>query len=56
MVAFFLASRDSLGQENRSWSRLGTQAFVIHIVSVVGIITTMFWLIYTHQYQYHYDS
>ncbi|MEL6589393.1 MAG: cytochrome c biogenesis protein CcsA [Bacteroidota bacterium] len=55
MVAYFLADRkDLLPQDANSWSKLGTQAFIIHIISVVGVIATLFGLIYTHQYQYHY--
>jgi cytochrome c-type biogenesis protein CcmF len=53
MVAFFLA--DSKGRNDaEQWSRLGIQSFVVHIASVIGIIATLFGMIYLHQYEYHY--
>ncbi|MEM6345844.1 MAG: cytochrome c biogenesis protein CcsA, partial [Bacteroidota bacterium] len=54
MVAYFLADRKSRPEEADSWSKLGTQSFIIHIVSVIGVIATLFGMIYFHQYEYHY--
>lgn len=53
MISLFLAEREK-GQEKKSWERLGFASFGLHAVSIVGIIATLFYLIYTHQYQFHY--
>ncbi|MFK7920615.1 MAG: cytochrome c biogenesis protein CcsA [Bacteroidia bacterium] len=54
MVAYFLADRKTHPIEADSWSKLGTQAFIIHIISVIGVIATLFGMIYLHQYEFHY--
>ncbi len=52
-ISFLMADRQ-VGQEKKSWERLGVGAFVTHALSIFGVILTLFLLIYTHQYQYHY--
>lgn len=42
------------GPETEGWRAIGYSSFLIHAGSVVGIIGTMFYLIATHQFQYHY--
>lgn len=52
-IAYFQADRGPL--EGRStWARMGNLGFIVHGVSVFGVIGTLFYLIYSHQYQYHY--
>ncbi len=53
MVAFLVANREG-NPDSRAWSQLGTQSFIVHIISVIGIIGTLFGMIYFHQYQFHY--
>ena len=53
MASFFLAEKQE-GIEKRSWERMGMVGFGVHIASILGIIGTLFILIYTHQYEYHY--
>lgn len=53
MIAFFLAE-SRRETEHARWEKLGTQSYWLHIFSVFGIIGTLFYLIYSHQYQYHY--
>lgn len=53
MISLFLAEREK-GQEKKSWERLGFAGFGLHAISIVGVIGTLFYLIYTHQYQFHY--
>ena len=40
--------------ENGSWKRLGRLAYRIHSIAVIGIMTTLFCMIFRHLYQYHY--
>ncbi|MDP5171138.1 MAG: cytochrome c biogenesis protein CcsA, partial [Bacteroidia bacterium] len=53
MISLLIADRRE-GLDKRSWEKLGMGAFLTHAGSVFGIIITLFILIYTHQYQYHY--
>lgn len=40
--------------EDKNWKTLGRWAFGVHGVAVIGAIATLFAIIYTHSYQYHY--
>ncbi|MEO0895411.1 MAG: cytochrome c biogenesis protein CcsA [Bacteroidota bacterium] len=53
MISFLIADLRE-GQERKSWEKMGLAGFMTHTVSVVGIIATLFALIYNHQYEYHY--
>jgi len=53
MVSFLIADARE-GLEQRSWEKLGVGSFALHMGSVLGIIVTLFLLIYTHDYAYHY--
>ncbi|MEZ4824755.1 MAG: hypothetical protein R3C61_00460 [Bacteroidia bacterium] len=52
-LAFFLAEKYT-GEEKKNWEKLGKGGFLVHAGSIFGIIVTLFYLIYTHKYQYHY--
>lgn len=51
LIAYFLFMRKP---QEKSWRNLGRYAFFVHGLSVIGIFCTLFYLIYNHQYQYHY--
>ncbi|MEM7367663.1 MAG: cytochrome c biogenesis protein CcsA [Bacteroidota bacterium] len=53
MASFFFADRE-VGQEKRSWERMGMAGFIAHGASILGIILTLFYMIYAHRYEYHY--
>ncbi|MBP8073795.1 MAG: hypothetical protein KAY96_03485, partial [Bacteroidia bacterium] len=38
----------------KSWRRIGVASWMMHLISVLGIIATLFYLIYTHDYRFHY--
>ncbi len=50
----FLAADRRSGVEKQQWERMGMAGFGLHILSIFGMIGTLFYLIYSHQYQYHY--
>ena len=54
VLAYFFSEKNKAEGRPSSWGKLGTTAFGVHIISVLGIIGTLFGMIYTHQYQYHY--
>lgn len=53
MISFLIADR-RLGSDQKQWERLGIGAFLTHAGSIFGVVATMWYLIATHQYQYHY--
>ena len=53
LISFFKADA-SEGSDKRAWERLAESGFLAHALGIFGIIGTLFYLIYTHQYQYHY--
>ena len=44
----------SKGNEGKAWEKLGNTGFLAHALGIFGVIGTIFYLIYSHQYQYHY--
>lgn len=40
--------------EKQSWIINGRVAFFAHVISVVGVVATLFAIIYNHLYEYHY--
>lgn len=52
-ISFFRADRGP-ESERLTWARMGKLGFGLHGISVFGVIGTLFYLIYSHQYQYHY--
>jgi cytochrome c-type biogenesis protein CcmF len=54
-LGYFMASfRQPLGQTDQSWRNLGRGAFFVHTIAVLGIIISLFDIIYNHRYEYHY--
>lgn len=53
-VLYFLGIRSSEESARKRWYQLGAIYLWAHIVSIWGTFITLFVLIYTHQYQYHY--
>lgn len=41
-------------EEIKGWKKMGYAAFIMHGISVFGVILTLFYMIYDHRYEYHY--
>lgn len=54
MISAFMAELNRKNPSGASWARMAAGAFVAHAAGIFGMIITLFVLIYTHQYQYHY--
>ncbi|MDX1907897.1 MAG: cytochrome c biogenesis protein CcsA [Bacteroidia bacterium] len=52
-ISYLMADRYA-DAERRRWEQLGQGGFWAHVAGVLGIVATLFYLIYTHQYEYHY--
>jgi cytochrome c-type biogenesis protein CcmF len=50
--AYFKASISTSEQD--SWKRFARTAFYVHSFSVIGVVATLFSIIYNHYYEYHY--
>ncbi len=53
-TASFLMAATRKGPEAKGWASIGKVGFLVHGASVIGTVATLFYLIYTHQYQYQY--
>lgn len=40
--------------QDQEWTSFGTKIFYVHVISVFGIIGTLFYLITNHYFEYHY--
>lgn len=40
--------------QDEQWTAFGTKVFYVHVVAVLGIIGTLFYLITNHYFEYHY--
>lgn len=49
-LSFFKAGNTN----NDGWKNLGVYSFLLHSVSVLGIIVTLFYMLLSHMYEYHY--
>lgn len=52
-LSYFFATTDKEGK-NASWQRLGRIAFIINSISIVGMGTCLFYILYNHYFEYHY--
>lgn len=52
LVAYFMYARSREAQV--SWRNLGRVAFGIHGLAIIGVMVTMFYLIYNHMFEYQY--
>src|SRR4051794_12252138 len=41
-------------KETLSWKNFARGAFFVHALAVIGIVTTLFLIIYNHHYEYYY--
>ncbi len=53
-IAYYAAAQSPIGDIEKSWKRMARQAFMVHTVSVFGIFSTLFYIIFNHQFEYFY--
>jgi len=51
-VSYYWASKSEV--EDKAWKLTGRISFFIHALSILGIASIMFFLIYSHYFEYHY--
>ncbi len=51
-ISYFFASKDN--DETPAWKRLARIAFRIHSISVIGIVVTLFIMLYNHYFEFEY--
>lgn len=52
-LAYYFSTTNQGGLEN-SWKKIGRIAFWIHGIAVLGIVSSLFYIIYAHLYEYFY--
>ncbi len=54
LIAFFSAARSKDPIQEGYWKRLGRSAFTIQVISVLGVLVTLFYILYNHYFEYSY--
>src|SRR6185369_16471695 len=52
-ISYFFAAQ-STDANDKSWARMGRIGFYLNTLSVVGIGSCLFYIIYNHLFEYHY--
>ncbi len=52
--AFYFSSRSADIAQGFAWKQLGRLSFYIHSLSVIGIFSVLFYIIFNHYFEYHY--
>jgi cytochrome c-type biogenesis protein CcmF len=53
-ISYFFATTNKLDKTDNSWFWMGRIGFYLNTLSVVGIGTCLFYIIYNHLFEYHY--
>lgn len=53
-LSYFFATRDREGSNYSSWKKLGRTGFYIHGVSILMLMSIIFYAMYNHMYEYKY--
>ncbi len=51
--SYFIACQSPLPQKKK-WSDFANGCFIIHSLAILTAFSTLFWILYSHQYQYQY--
>ncbi|MES2387238.1 MAG: cytochrome c biogenesis protein CcsA [Bacteroidota bacterium] len=54
LSAYSYFRRSAAGNTDESWAKLARWSFYVHAGSVIGVIVSLFSIIYNHYYEYHY--
>lgn len=52
--SFYKAASHGALENQKTWLQNGRTAFAIHAIAVFGIVSTLFYIIYNHMFEYHY--
>ena len=53
-LSYFLTTRATDAFQLSAWKKLARNAFLIHSISVAGIFSTLFYIIFNHYFEYNY--
>jgi cytochrome c-type biogenesis protein CcmF len=51
-IAYFLASKSELGETH--WKKFARYTFYVHCIAVIGVVGSLFSIIYNHYFEYQY--
>lgn len=54
VIAYFKATQTTEIEQHQSWKSFARIAFYVHVIAVLGIIASLFGIIYNHYFEYHY--
>jgi len=53
-ISYYFATTDDAGKADSSWQRLGRLGFYVNSISILGMGTCLFYVLYNHYFEYHY--
>jgi cytochrome c-type biogenesis protein CcmF len=53
-ISYYFSTTDDAGKPGGTWQKLGRIGFYINSLSILGIGTCLFYIIYNHFFEYHY--
>ncbi|MEZ2338242.1 cytochrome c biogenesis protein CcsA [Mucilaginibacter sp. RCC_168] len=53
-ISYYFATTEDAGKNASSWQRMGRIGFYINSISILGMGTCLFYVIYNHYFEYHY--
>ncbi len=53
-VSYWLAARQTDPKDNDSWKLMGRLGFIVHSLSVFGIVALLFFMLFNHYWEYQY--
>lgn len=53
-IAYLIAASKTSLEEKKSWNKMARLSFYIHGISVMGVVATLFTIIFNHYFEYHY--
>ncbi|WP_419701802.1 cytochrome c biogenesis protein CcsA [Mucilaginibacter sp. NFX135] len=53
-ISYYFATTEDAGKNDSSWQRMGRIGFYINSISILGMGTCLFYVIYNHYFEYHY--
>ncbi len=53
-IAYIFSAQAKLLTNQEDWRKLGRVSFFVHFASILGVFVSLFYIIFTHRFEYHY--
>ena len=53
-IAYIFSAQAKLLTNQEDWRKVGRVSFFVHFASILGVFVSLFYIIFTHRFEYHY--